>query len=82
MMLYRSQCVQLFGYTPRAPRARNSKRRALGVCLRVRCGDRWRHYQIWMHWPAKTWLTDDSFKHSPQLKSFVRLKVGLGGGRS
>lgn len=51
-MLYRSQCVQLFGYTPRAPRVRHSKRRALGICLRLRGHGRWRHCQIWMHWPV------------------------------
>jgi hypothetical protein len=94
-MLYRSERVQLFGYTPRARRGRDSKRRAIGVCLRLRGQGRWRHFQLWLHWPradlregrgmwtveAKTWLTDGSFKGGPHLKSFVRLKVGLGGRR-
>jgi hypothetical protein len=72
------------------------RRQVLRLTVRVRARRRWRWFRVEIAWPrrdlrlgrgtwtleAKSWLTDASMRGAIGLKTFVRLKVGLGGRQS
>lgn len=75
--------------------APHARKQVLQVTVRARGRGRWRWARLEASWPrrdlrqgrgllameAKTWLTDGSMVGALGLKTFVRLKVGLGGTR-
>jgi hypothetical protein len=91
VLIHRSRDLQVFGFTPRGHR--QSRRQTVGVALRVRARERWRHFSLYACWPradlrrgrgtlsieAVSWLTGPGTKERLRTKTFVRLKVGLGG---
>jgi hypothetical protein len=92
MLIYRRQDVQLFGFGP----DQRSRQQALGVALRVRGRGRWRHLSVHVYWPrrdlhrsrgtvsfeAATWLTGPGTTGERlTFKTFIRIKLGLGGRR-
>lgn len=93
MLIYRRPDVQLFAFGP----DQRSHKQAVGVALRVRGRSRWRHLSAHIYWPrcdlrrsrgtmsfeAATWLTGPgTTSERLTFKTFVRIKLGLGGRRA
>lgn len=91
MLICRTRDMQLFGFTPRGHR--HGRRQAVGLALRVRARGRWRHVAAHVYWPRRdlrvgrgtlsfevvSWLTGPGTGERLTVKSFIRLKLGLGG---
>jgi hypothetical protein len=91
VLIWRSTNVQLFGFTPRGHQ--EARRHGVGVATRIRARDRWRHLLVHAHWSRPdlrrgrgtltfevcSWLTGPGTHDRLRIKTFVRLKMGLGG---
>lgn len=88
MLLFRTNDLHVYGYTPRGHR--RGRKQAIGITIRVRARGRWRWFQVQVYWPredlrvgrgtltveAVSWLSEG--KDRVGVKTFVRFKIGLG----
>ena len=92
MLICRRRDLQVFAFGP----DRRSTKQALGVALRLRGRSRWRHLSAHLYWLRRdlrrsrgtvsfevaTWITGPgTTSERLTFKTFVRLKLGLGGRR-